>query len=237
MKTIQKNKNLAEEAFDILKNAIITNQLQFDVLYSATELGQMLGGISRTPVREAAQMLEKIGIAKIEKNRGIRILPTSSAMLVESFQIRLMLEVPIIRRVAQLRTDEDVENINDLLQQFHLKAQSNDIAATLEADRDYHLGLLNVLNNQKANDIIANTRNTVLITGASTIPHSRSCMATYQDHLILHQAILDKDVIGAGNAMKQHIINTASLLIQQESTKREDWNQTDLIQQLNWVHP
>ena len=68
MKLIQKPKTLTEEAFEILQDAIINNHLQFNVLYSATELGQMLGGISRTPVREAAQMLEKIGIVKIEKN-------------------------------------------------------------------------------------------------------------------------------------------------------------------------
>ena len=58
MKLIQKPKTLTEEAFEILQDAIINNHLQFNVLYSATELGQMLGGISRTPVREAAQMLE-----------------------------------------------------------------------------------------------------------------------------------------------------------------------------------
>ncbi len=237
MKTIQKNKTLAEEAFDILRSAIVNNQLEFNALYSATELGQMLGGISRTPVREAAQMLEKIGMVQIEKNRGIRILPTSLEMLIESFQIRLMLEVPIIRRAAQLRTEEHVAKINALLLSFDQCAKSGDIAKTLEADRDYHLGLLEIVSNQQANKIIANTRNTVLITGASTIPHSRSCIETYNDHLLLHQAILDKDVIAAGNAMKQHIINTASLLIQQESAKRADWHNFDVTSQLSWIHP
>jgi len=45
MKLIQKPKTLTEEAFEILQDAIINNHLQFNVLYSATELGQMLGGI------------------------------------------------------------------------------------------------------------------------------------------------------------------------------------------------
>ena len=58
MEQIQKPRTLSEEAFEILQDAIINHKLQFNVLYSATELGQMLGGISRTPVREAAQMLE-----------------------------------------------------------------------------------------------------------------------------------------------------------------------------------
>ena len=190
MKLIQKPKTLTEEAFEILQDAIINNHLQFNVLYSATELGQMLGGISRTPVREAAQMLEKIGIVKIEKNKGIRIIPTTFTTMIESFQIRLMLEVPLVYRATKVRTEQDIEHLNAIFEEFKLKAASNDITGTLKADRDYHLALLQIVGNQKAIDIISNTRNQVLIAGSATIPHSRNCMQTFDDHLKLHLSLI-----------------------------------------------
>ncbi|SPL71461.1 GntR family transcriptional regulator [Acinetobacter stercoris] len=235
MKLIQKSKTLTEEAFEILQDAIINNQLQFNVLYSATELGQMLGGISRTPVREAAQMLEKIGIVKIEKNKGIRILPTSFSTMIESFQIRLMLEVPLIRRATEIRTQSDLEHLNQIFAEFKQQAASGDITGTLKADRDYHLALLQIVGNQKAIDIISNSRNQVLIAGSATIPHSRSCMDTFEDHLALHEAFTKGDSQLAAHQMKAHIINTATLLIHQESAKRQNWSDCDTNDYLNWI--
>lgn len=235
MKVIQKPKTLTEEVFEALQDAIINNDLKFNVLYSATELGQMLGGISRTPVREAAQMLEKIGIVKIEKNKGIRIIPTSFQTMIESFQIRLMLEVPLISRATEVRTQKDIEHLDAIFEEFKHRAISEDTTGTLKADRDYHLALLQIVGNQKAIDIISNTRNQVLIAGSATIPNSRTCMQTYEDHLELHEAFTQGDATKAAEYMKKHIIHTATLLINQESAKRENWSDYSTSDYLNWI--
>jgi len=235
MEQIQKPRTLSEEAFEILQDAIINHKLQFNVLYSATELGQMLGGISRTPVREAAQMLEKIGIVRIERNRGIRILPTSFATMIESFQIRLMLEVPLISRVAEVRTKEDLNQLNQIFEVFKNKAMSEDITGTLKSDRDYHLALLQIAGNRKAIDVISNCRNQVLIAGSATIPHSRNCIETFEDHLELHQSVIDGDSKGAAIFMKNHIINTATLLIEQESSRRDNWSNNCKDGLFDWI--
>lgn len=235
MEQIQKPRTLAEEAFEILQDAIINHKLQFNVLYSATELGQMLGGISRTPVREAAQMLEKIGIVRIERNRGIRILPTSFATMIESFQIRLMLEVPLISRVAEVRTKEDLSQLNQIFEVFKNKAMSEDITGTLKSDRDYHLALLQIAGNRKAIDVISSCRNQVLIAGSATIPHSRNCMETFEDHLELHQSVIEGNSKSAATFMKNHIVNTATLLIQQESSRRDNWSNNCKDDLFDWI--
>lgn len=235
MEQIQKPRTLAEEAFEILQDAIINHKLQFNVLYSATELGQMLGGISRTPVREAAQMLEKIGIVRIERNRGIRILPTSFATMIESFQIRLMLEVPLISRVAEVRTKEDLSQLNQIFEVFKNKAMSEDITGTLKSDRDYHLALLQIAGNRKAIDVISSCRNQVLIAGSATIPHSRNCIETFEDHLELHQSVIDGNSKSAATFMKKHIVNTATLLIQQETSRRDNWSNNCKDDLFDWI--
>lgn len=235
MKRIEKPRTLTEEAFEILQDAIIHNQLEFNVLYSATELGQMLGGISRTPVREAAQMLEKIGIVQIEKNKGIRILPTSFTTMIESFQIRLMLEVPLVIRATEVRTEQDLNHLNQIFEVFRNKALSEDITGTLKADRDYHLALLQIVGNQKAIDIISNCRDQVLIAGSATIPHSRTCKETFEDHLELHQSVINGDAKKAAFSMKKHIINTATLLIHQELPNRQNWSEHTYDDLLNWI--
>lgn len=235
MKQLKKIKNLSEQAFDLIRDAILNNVLKAGKLYSATEIGQWIGA-SRTPIREAAQQLAAIGLVRIEKNRGIRILPTSLEQLIQSFQIRLMIEVPLVRNVALNRNAEDLIRINQAYENFRLAAESNDAKQTLEADKEYHLSLLRAAHVERALAIIENTRNTVLLTGSSTIPHARSCMEAFNDHTALHQSIIQQDPQKASIEMERHIINTAKLLITQEAATRSDWDATDLHEKFSWIH-
>ncbi|MBS7833990.1 GntR family transcriptional regulator [Wohlfahrtiimonas chitiniclastica] len=235
MKKLKKIENLSDQAFDLLRDAILNGVLEPGKLYSATEIGEWIGA-SRTPVREAAQQLAAIGLVRVERNRGIRILPTSLQELIESFQIRLMLEVPLIRKAALSRTDEDLKKIITAYDNFAAAAQKDDAKETLKADKDYHSALLEAAHIDRALMIIENTRNSVLLTGPSTIPHSRTCMEALADHEEIHQAILNQDADAAERAMKRHIINTANMLITQEAKKRDDWLDPDLLSQFSWIH-
>lgn len=234
MKKLKKIENLSDQAFTLIREAIMNNVLKPGKLYSATEIGEWIG-VSRTPIREAAQQLANIGLVRVEKNRGIRILPTSLQGLIESFQIRLMLEVPMIRKTATSRSDDDLVLIKEAFEKFQAAAESDDAKATLEADKEYHLAILKASGIGRALTIIENTRNTVLLTGPSTIPHSRSCMDAFNDHKALHEAILTKDAVQAGIEMERHIINTANMLITQESKSRDDWEDAELLEQFEWI--
>lgn len=235
MKKLKKIESLSDQAFELLREAILNNVLEPGKLYSATEIGEWVGA-SRTPIREAAQQLANIGLVRIERNRGIRILPTSLKDLLESFQIRLMLEVPLVRKVAMIRTEEDIKTLEKAYNTLLKAAESDDAKETLNADKDYHSELLKIAAVDRALAIIDNTRNTVLLTGPSTIPHSRTCMEAFEDHKGLHEAILKGDPDAAGKEMERHIINTARLLVSQESGSRENWNDSDLLEQFSWIH-
>ncbi len=235
MKQLKKVESLSEQAFTLIRNAILDNVLVPGELYSATEIGKWIGA-SRTPVREAAQQLANVGMVRIEKNRGIRILPTSFEGLIESFQVRLMLEVPVIRQLAKCRTEEDRVKIEESYDNFYQAAKTDDPQKTLEADRDYHLTLLEAAGIERVIRIIEHSRNTVLLTGPSTVPHSRSCMEAFEDHRALHEAILAQDGERAAKEMRAHLINTAQMLIKQESEKREGWSESDLLTRLDWIN-
>lgn len=170
---------------------------------------------------------------RIEKNRGIRILPVSLDQLIETFQIRIMLEVPLTQQAATVCTDKQLAHLQKLFHVFRQTALSDDVQGTLQADRDYHLAVLAIVGNSRAINIISDCRNTVLLTGCSTIPEFRSCLITFEDHMSLHQAIMTRNAMAAAAAMRSHILNTAQLLVTQEAKKREQWSNVDVITQLN----
>lgn len=235
MKKLTKIDNLSDQAFELMREAIINHDLKPGELYSAIEIGEWIGA-SRTPIREAAQQLAAIGMVRIEKNRGIRILSTSLEGLIEAFQIRLMIEVPLIRKVALHRTTQQLAQINLAYENFRIAALSNSAKKTLQTDKEYHLALLQAAEVERALAIIENTRNTVLLTGPSTIPYSRSCIEAFNDHQVLHQAILDQNPKTAGIEMERHLINTANMLINQEFGTRDCLQNTKLTDQFSWIH-
>ena len=64
--------SLQSQAYDTLKEQILSNILTPGVLYSETKISKELG-ISRTPMREALQCLSQDGYITIIPSRGFKI--------------------------------------------------------------------------------------------------------------------------------------------------------------------
>ena len=60
------------QAYDYLKNMILSGQLDPNVLYSETKLSAQIG-VSRTPMREAIQCLSQDGYITVVPSKGFMI--------------------------------------------------------------------------------------------------------------------------------------------------------------------
>ena len=80
-----------QRATSALREMIVNNRLPAGSSYLETELAEMLG-MSRTPVREAAVVLESLGLVEVRPRRGIRILPLSSHDMEEIYEVLTELE-------------------------------------------------------------------------------------------------------------------------------------------------
>jgi DNA-binding GntR family transcriptional regulator len=90
---------LAARAHDAIRAAIVDGRLAAGERYSVARLAERFG-VSRTPVREALLLLERQGVVRFERNRGVRVLETSVHDLEEVFTLRLLLEVPATYRAC-----------------------------------------------------------------------------------------------------------------------------------------
>lgn len=222
---------LSERAVEQLRRAIVLGELEAGERYSATELGERFG-MSRTPIREATQELARLGLVTVERNRGIRVLPTSVDAFVEGFEVRLMLEVPLANRAASIATPAQRADVEAQFAHFVEVAESGDVDATLRCDRDFHRGLLEIAGNRRAVEVLTEQRNMVLKTGVGTVPNMRSTVECAEDHRAIVAAVSAGDGSAAGAAMRAHILNTAELLLRQESASREDFGAPDALVKL-----
>ncbi len=83
--------SLQLEAYNYIKNLILTHKLDANTLYSETKLSKELG-ISRTPMREALQCLSQDGYITVIPSKGFRIRQLSQKDMKETIQIRCAIE-------------------------------------------------------------------------------------------------------------------------------------------------
>lgn len=87
------------QVLDALRSALAAGELEPGRVYSAPALGERFG-VSPTPVREAMQQLAAEGAVEAAPNRGFRVLAPSDRDRAELAEVRALLLVPVVLRLA-----------------------------------------------------------------------------------------------------------------------------------------
>jgi DNA-binding GntR family transcriptional regulator len=204
--------SLTVQVTDMLRAAITSGEMTPEQHYSAVGLAEKLG-VSRTPVREALQLLAKEGIVRIAKNRGVRVLQMSLEEIVQIFQIRIILEPPAAARAAAVAKESDLTQFRILHGRIVEAAAANDGPGTLQADKEAHLFLMGLAGNPRLTALDSEMRNLVLVRGLVTIPSARSSWDLANDRTDILHALEHRDPQAAASAVRDHVTRTAQLLI------------------------
>jgi DNA-binding GntR family transcriptional regulator len=234
MRSVNTQESLTDQVARELRQAILTGDLIPGELYTASQLGEQLR-VSRTPIREALRELARLGLVVIEKNRGMRVVPTSVESFIEVFQVRIMLEVPLAERAAALSTSNGHGSVTSAFEAFQSAAEAGDIDTVMRRDRDFHDSLLNCARNQRATTLVREQRDFVLSTGVGTVPESRTAMECFEDHIDIFEAFVAGDAPGTGEAMHRHIVHTTEMLLDQERRKRPEFAEIDIADEIGWL--
>src|SRR5699024_1165797 len=112
-------------------------------------------GVSRTPVREALLALERQGLVRFERNRGVRVLESSAHDLDEIFGLRLLLEVPITRDAAERFDEHDLADLERLIARMAEHVDDPDDTAFMQLDREFHERVLRAAGNRRLLEVVA----------------------------------------------------------------------------------
>ncbi|MEA2276539.1 MAG: hypothetical protein QOC78_1499 [Solirubrobacteraceae bacterium] len=206
---------LTARALDAIRAAIVDGRLAAGERYSVARLAEQFG-VSRTPVREALLLLERQGVVRFERNRGVRVLETSAHDLEEVFTLRLLLEVPATERACGLLTDDDLADLARELEAMEGLADAGDEAAFMAHDTRFHEILLMAAGNRRLAALVGQLRDLVRFRGASTVGRSRDLRAIHAEHVEVMAALRARDAPAAAERMRAHLLNTARLLLAQE---------------------
>ncbi|MEU0331879.1 GntR family transcriptional regulator [Streptomyces sp. NPDC006193] len=136
------------QILDALRSALVTGELQPGEVYSAPALGERFG-VSATPVREAMQQLALEGAVEVVPNRGFRVVRRGERELAELAEVRALIEVPVMLRLARTVPAERWAGLRPLAEETVRAAASGCPAAYAEADRAFHRALLALSGNEQ----------------------------------------------------------------------------------------
>lgn len=104
------------QAYDTIKNSILSGTLEPNRLYSETKLSAQIG-ISRTPMREALQCLSQDGYITIIPSKGFMIRQLNEKDMKDSIEIRCAIEGFCTNQIAlQIATEKGRQLLHNLRQ-------------------------------------------------------------------------------------------------------------------------
>jgi DNA-binding GntR family transcriptional regulator len=197
--------SLRDEAIQTLYAAIIAGILRPGVVYSAPAMAAQLG-MSATPVREAMLDLVKEGLVETVRNKGFRVIELADSELDELTELRLLIEVPSVRRIATRGlTDQEYDELRSLALQIESSAARSDMIAHNKADLAFHTQLLAVLGNATLVETIRSLRMRSRLYGQQRLAQVGALHPTSHEHAELLDLIVAHDGRAAAKLMRQHI--------------------------------
>jgi DNA-binding GntR family transcriptional regulator len=212
--------SLREQARAAIRASIITGQMEAGRVYSVPMLAEQFG-VSLTPVREAMLDLVQEHLVETVRNKGFRVSEPSEKELEEIYEIRMMLEAPVLRRLAGRLPDSACSEFALLAKRIEDSAARGDLAGFLAADRDFHLGLLGQLGNERLIEIVGSLRDQTRLYGLNDLVRTDTLMDSAREHSEILRSIAEGDGQGVEGLMRHHLEHTRGLWAGRAEEPRE----------------
>lgn len=199
------NTSLREQALNVLRQALVTGEIGVGEVYSAAAVAARLG-VSNSPVREAMLTLVSEGLMEPVRNKGYRVVPLSDQDRRDIYQLRLMLEP---QAMSALASEADIDarmgtQLRQLADATVECAREGDLVGHLDADRNFHLGLMRLLGNRHLTDIVMKLRDQTRRYSIKSMP-PEELVANAEEHYALLNAVTSGDSSQAEQVMVQHL--------------------------------
>jgi DNA-binding GntR family transcriptional regulator len=129
--------SLTDAVVNRIRKAIITGELKPGERLSEPTLAAQLG-VSRSPVREALQILKSDGLVTESSNRGSYVWLPTAADIDEIFSLRIMIENLASQWLSEHLSDEDVLAMQAIIAEERRTIASQDFTAIMETDKRFH---------------------------------------------------------------------------------------------------
>jgi DNA-binding GntR family transcriptional regulator len=210
VKVIAHPLNMRQQIHSQIKAMLISGELAPGELCSVYQLAEMFG-VSRTPVREALLQLTREGLLQVERNRGFRVVVSSPEDLDNISEIRMLLEVPAMVKVANLQPPpvQQFERARAIYERMLAAAKQRDLRKFIQADTDFHLHLISLTGNKRLTALLSDLRDHMHLPGLQRLARQSDGLdVSTKEHLLLLEALERGDKKTVAEIARAHIGRT-----------------------------
>jgi DNA-binding GntR family transcriptional regulator len=202
LRSLSPRRNVREQIAQALRAALVAGEMRPGVVYSAPTLAERFG-VSATPVREAMLDLAKEGLVSAVPNKGFRVTELSERDLEEITEVRALIEVPAVARIAAAA--RGAEELRPLAEAIVTAAEHRDLIAWVEADHVFHLELLKLGGNRHLVEVVRDLRYRSRLYGLPELAERGELLPSAREHLRLLDVVTRGDAAGAEALMRHHL--------------------------------
>lgn len=190
---IQQDPSLREQVASWLRTALFIGELGLGETFSVPGMAARLG-VSATPVREAVLDLVRQGLVVAVPSKGFRVVNPAFETIMQTVEIRRMLEIPTTRRIAETITTEEIAPLRKLADEILLHAGDSDLHGFVEVDYRYHWQLTGLCRNPMLTELIEDLRSRARVHAVPYIVESGHLIDAAEQHHQLLDAMAARDM-------------------------------------------
>ncbi|MFE2524432.1 GntR family transcriptional regulator [Streptomyces sp. NPDC059382] len=197
------------QILDALRAALVDGELAPGEIYSGPALGERFG-VSATPVREAMQQLALEGAVECLPNRGFRVLTRTPRALAELAEVRALLEVPVMLRLARTLPASVWDSLRPAAAATADAAVVGDLPGYADADRAFHRAVLSLAGNEQLLQVAEDLhrRSQWPLPGAPRVRRA-DLVADAAEHVALLEALIAGDLTVVESLVREHFAGAA----------------------------
>lgn len=210
---ITRPETLKELAYKEIRSLLTSGKIESSKIITAAQFAAILE-VSRTPVREALLQLASEGFLVAIDGRGFMIKEFSEKEIRDFFETRRIIEAYVAQQLVSGLTEVDLLQMERTLEIMKELADEGDPFAFLDADRDFHMGLVQRHNNLFLISIVDQIRTLISILGRRALFMRGRTRQVIREHASIIEAFSERDVKKAVEAVTQHLIITEREILQ-----------------------
>lgn len=201
---IERGRPLRDQAYRLLREAIVTGRLQPRAALNEVDIAARLG-ISRTPVREAVKQISEEGLVQVFAQNGTFVAGIDRLQVEQAYLIRIALERESVRRAAVTITDEQLSVLEDCVAAQERAISRSRFDQAIRQDDTFHRGIAEVNRLDMVWKVIDISKAQMDRCRLLSLPSPGAGHETICQHRAILQALARRDVDGADRAMVDHL--------------------------------